>query len=132
MKHVRFPFICGMMALAVVIVGVGLLVNRKDAVIRAPTAVNMSAISDTVATNNVSVSNYMFMPMVITVKAGTTVIWTNTDQAEHSVTVDSGSGPNSSLFGQSQTYTYTFAKAGTYTYHCDVHPQMHGTVTVTD
>jgi plastocyanin len=45
----------------------------------------------------------------------------------------SGSGPelNSPVINQSQTYSHTFAKAGSFPYHCSIHPAMHGTITVT-
>lgn len=92
-----------------------------------------TAESDAVATDKVSIQNFAFSPSVITVKAGTTVTWTNQDEVHHSVTVDSGSdGPNSQLFGKGESYSYTFTKAGTYKYHCMPHPYMHGTVIVTE
>lgn len=84
-----------------------------------------------VATNSVKIHDYAFSPATITVKVGTKVTWTNTDQVDHTVTADSGTGPNSQLFGQGQTYSYTFTKAGTYSYHCMPHPYMNGTVIVT-
>jgi plastocyanin len=85
-----------------------------------------------VATNSVVLTNYAFSPSVITVKVGTKVTWTNKDDVHHTVTADSGTGPASSDFGQGQTYSYTYTKAGTFTYHCVLHPYMHGTVVVTN
>jgi plastocyanin len=132
MKRTRLPFQFILLTLVIVVVGVGLIANRKSSDKSMPAKMNMSAVSTTEATNKVSIRNYMFMPETIKVKVSTTVTWTNDDQVDHSVTINSGSGPSSSLFGKSQTYAYTFTKAGTYTYHCDVHPQMHGTVIVTN
>ncbi len=88
--------------------------------------------SDTVATDKVDIKNYAFSPMSIKVKVGTTVTWTNQDSVHHTVTVDEGEGPKSDSFGKGETYTYKFTKAGTFTYHCEPHPYMHGTVVVTE
>lgn len=97
---------------------------------------SMSGLENTsqsaVSTNSVKIQNYMFNPMVIKVKVGTTVTWTNDDQVHHSITADNASkyAPNSQLIGQGQTYQFKFTKAGTYTFHCMPHPYMHGTVIV--
>ena len=86
--------------------------------------------TEAVATNQVKITDYMFSPQTIKVKVGDTVTWTNNDTVKHTVTIDSGDGPKSDLFGKGQTYTYTFKKAGTFTYHCEPHPYMKGTVIV--
>lgn len=90
--------------------------------------------SGAVAATSVKLVNYAFSPAAIKVKVGDTVTWTNSDQVHHSVTADmtSSSAPNSPLFGEGETYTFKFTKAGTYTYHCMPHPYMHGTVIVTE
>lgn len=83
-------------------------------------------------TNAVAIQNYAFSPEEITVKAGTTVTWTNKDSVAHTVTeTDGQTGPNSGDVNPNGTYTFTFSKAGTYHYHCSIHPEMVGTVTVT-
>ena len=81
-------------------------------------------------TTTITIKNYMFGPQTVTIKKGTTVIWTNTDIAKHTVTADDGSGPTSKFFGQGESYSYTFSKAGIYTYHCEPHPYMTATITV--
>lgn len=93
-----------------------------------------SANPDATATSSVTISNFAFSPANITVKAGTTVTWTNNDDVGHTVTADSASSdaPDSKSFTKGETYSYTFKKAGTYTYHCQPHPYMHGTVVVTE
>lgn len=84
------------------------------------------------ATDAVTIQNYAFSPANITVKAGTTVTWTNKDSVAHTVTETDGQiGPNSGDVTPNATYTFTFAKAGTYHYHCSIHTEMVGTVTVT-
>jgi plastocyanin len=85
------------------------------------------------AVNAVSINNFAFNPQSVTVKKGTTVTWTNQDSSAHTVTANNGSsGPNSDELSNVQTYSFTFNETGTFTYHCTLHPEMTGTVTVTD
>ena len=72
-----------------------------------------------------------YQPDPVTVQAGQSVTWTWEDQGnQHSVSADDSSF-ESCLQGAGSTFTTTFVKAGTYAYHCSIHPQMKGTVTVT-
>jgi plastocyanin len=72
-----------------------------------------------------------YQPNPVTVPASQSVTWTWEDQGnQHSVTADDGSF-ESCLQGAGSTFTTTFAKAGTYAYHCSIHPNMKGSVTVT-
>lgn len=75
--------------------------------------------------------SYLFSPADITVKAGTTVTWTNSDQFTHSVRlVDTGE--TLGILKPGDALSHVFDKPGTYKYDCSFHPQnMHGTVTVT-
>ena len=85
------------------------------------------------ATNKVDIANFAFSPAHITVAKGTTVTWTNHDTTAHTVVeTDGKSGPNSSAVNPGDSYTFTFGEAGTYQYHCSIHPQMTGSVTVTE
>jgi plastocyanin len=86
--------------------------------------------SQTQKTNEVTIQNFAFSPANITVKKGTKVTWTNQDSVGHTVTADSGDGPNSQLLNQGQSYTFTFDTVGTFKYHCQPHPKMTGTVVV--
>lgn len=74
---------------------------------------------------------YLFEPATITVSKGTKVVWTNSSDAPHTVTGDNNSFGSKDIFNENQTYSATFNTAGTFTYHCEVHPYMKGTVTVT-
>lgn len=85
-----------------------------------------------VQTDKVSISNFKFSPAHITVKKGTTVTWTNQDSIPHTVTADSGSGPDSPRMTEGKTYSYTYEKTGSFPYHCDIHEDMKAIVTVTD
>ena len=84
------------------------------------------------AAEKVAIQNFAFTPSSITVKVGTTVTWTNSDSVAHTVTADTSSsdGPASGSLASGDTYSFTFKKAGTYAYHCAVHPHMTGTVIV--
>ncbi len=72
-----------------------------------------------------------FAPATITVVMGVnnTVVWTNADQAIHTVTATDNSF-NSNNMNQGDVFMYTFNTPGTYTYHCIYHSWMIGTVIV--
>jgi plastocyanin len=82
------------------------------------------------ATMQVTIQNFAFSPQTITVTPGTTVIWTNKDSVNHTVTSDTGAWPDSGSLATNQTFSHTFAKAGTYPYHCAIHPSMTARVIV--
>jgi plastocyanin len=78
----------------------------------------------------VQIANFAFNPSTLTVKVGTTVTWTNADSAPHTVTANDGSFASGDL-NQGDSFSFTFTTAGTYAYHCGVHPGMKATITVT-
>jgi amicyanin len=84
-----------------------------------------------VATDSVTITNFAFAPAVITIKAGTTVTWTNKDEEPHTVTFTVLGTRSPNLTGTAVTYSKSFSTPGSYDYHCSIHPFMHGTVVVT-
>lgn len=87
--------------------------------------------SKAVETDTVSIKNFAFSPVNISVKAGTKVTWTNNDSAAHTVTeTDGKTGPSSDNLNNGDSYSFTFTKPGIYHYDCAIHPNMTGTVTV--
>ena len=80
-------------------------------------------------TNEVFIQNMAFNPATITVTAGTTIKWTNKDGYAHTVTSDNNLF-NSGNIGSNGTFSYTFAAAGTYQYHCAIHTSMTAQVIV--
>ena len=79
----------------------------------------------------VEIKGFAFNPASITIKVGETVTWTNNDGATHTVTADnSGDFQSSGNLAQGDTYKVTFDKAGTFPYHCSIHPNMKATITV--
>ena len=83
-----------------------------------------------VAGNAVSIDNFAFAPATLTVPRGSTVTWTNRDEEPHTVVANDGSFHSPGMDSQA-TFSYTFAKAGTFDYVCSIHPYMHATVVVT-
>lgn len=77
----------------------------------------------------VKITTDAFQPADLNVKVGTTVKWTNDDKNPHTVTSDKGDWGSQEL-AQGQTFTATFTKAGTFEYHCKLHPDMKGKITV--
>jgi plastocyanin len=96
-----------------------------------PAPADAPAAQPAVATSAVTVDNFSFMPAAITVKAGTTVTWTNNDEEPHSVVSSEEPMRSPTLAGKANTFSHTFAKPGTYHYNCGIHPFMHGSVQVT-
>jgi plastocyanin len=78
----------------------------------------------------VTLQSFAFSPDAITVPIGTTVTWTNKDSVTHTVTSDSGAFDSRRL-DQGQTFQFTFNTAGTFAYHCNIHPSMTAKVVVT-
>jgi len=70
-----------------------------------------------------------YSPNPVTVAVGGSVTWTNNDTVTHTSTADGGAW-NSGSIGAGGTFTRTFSTAGTFAYHCAIHPGMIGTVTV--
>ena len=77
----------------------------------------------------VQIADFAFAPPSITVAAGSTVIWTNGDSAGHTVTADDGSFTSETI-ANGTTFSQAFPDAGTFAYHCAIHPAMTATVVV--
>ncbi|MGQ0742837.1 MAG: plastocyanin/azurin family copper-binding protein [Acidimicrobiales bacterium] len=82
-------------------------------------------------THSMDIVDFTYGDGTLSVSAGSTVTWTNRDEARHSVTSTTGGELGSPLFRQGETFTHTFASPGTFAYFCEIHPEMKATVTVT-
>ncbi len=80
--------------------------------------------------DSVAIRNFAFAPATVTVKVGTTLTWTNSDQDPHTVTATGGAFRSPTL-ATGGTYRFTFTKPGRYDYLCTIHPFMTATVVVT-
>lgn len=80
---------------------------------------------------SLTVSNFTFAPATITVSAGDIVTIINNDTVAHTVVSDDGTSFSTGNINPGSSATITApTTAGTYTYHCSIHPMMKGTIIV--
>jgi len=77
----------------------------------------------------IAIDNFTFNPQKLTVKAGTTVTWTNKDDIPHAIATASKQFKSKTL-DTDDAYSFTFTTPGSYEYFCSLHPHMTGTVVV--
>jgi plastocyanin len=78
----------------------------------------------------VSIDNFTFTPQTLTVKAGTTVTWTNKDDIPHGIAATNNVFTRSKALDTDDSFSFTFTTPGSYQYFCYVHPHMTGTIVV--
>jgi len=78
----------------------------------------------------VAIDNSNFTPQTLTVKAGTTVTWTNKDTIPHGISALKNAFSRSKVLSTNDSYSFTFTTPGTYAYICFLHPPMTGTIVV--
>jgi plastocyanin len=78
---------------------------------------------------HLKIVNFAFEPSRLIVSPGTRVVWTNEDSDPHTVTADSA-GFSSQALDTGSSYTLVAKRAGSFPYHCTIHPFMHGTLVV--
>lgn len=79
--------------------------------------------------NSITIDDFAYAPSELTVSVGSTVSWTNEQSASHTVTADDGEFDSGTL-AQGDEFSETFGTAGTFAYHCTIHPSMTATITV--
>jgi len=79
--------------------------------------------------NVVVIDNFTFAPPELTVAVGTTVKWVNHDDIPHSV-VDKNKAFRSKALDTNDSFSFTFAGAGSFDYFCGLHPHMVGKIIV--
>jgi plastocyanin len=82
------------------------------------------------AERRIDITGFSF-PANTPVARGDTVVWTNKMRAQHTVTSDKDGEFDSGQLGLNQSWPHTFNEPGAHPYHCENHPDMKGTVTVT-
>lgn len=87
-----------------------------------------TTVPHTPTTIPVSINNFAFNPATVTIHVGDSVIWTNDQGFDHTVTADGGTF--NATIHSGQTFTVTFNSAGEFPYHCNIHTFMHGKVVV--
>jgi LPXTG-motif cell wall-anchored protein len=81
------------------------------------------------ANGSVTIVDFEFQPGSVTIDQGDTVTWTNDGPTAHSATAPDGSF-DTGIFPAGQSRSHTFDQAGTFSYICTPHPNMHGTIVV--
>jgi plastocyanin len=79
--------------------------------------------------SSITIDNFTFGPKELTVAVGTTVKWVNHDDIPHTV-VEKNTTFRSKALDTDDSYSFTFASAGTFDYFCGLHPHMVGKVIV--
>ena len=85
--------------------------------------------ADTPDQTRIVVKDFMFVPVSLTVKAGSTVTWANMDDEPHTVVSDTGLF-RSGAMDTNESFSFRFDKPGTYHFTCSIHPRMVGTIVV--
>ena len=79
----------------------------------------------------VEIVDFAYDPEPARVETGGKVIWQNMDSAPHTATADDGSFDTGTI-EEGKLKSESFKEPGTYTYFCEIHPTMHGTVEVVE
>lgn len=95
---------------------------------KSPTAARVASVAPPKAASDVTIKNFNFGP-AITVAAGSTVTWHNSDGEPHTVVSADGLFRSAAL-DTGETFSFKFTKTGTFKYVCTIHPRMVSTVTV--
>lgn len=92
--------------------------------------------------SDITIENFSFNPADLSVKKGTTVVWTNKDSVKHTVVSASkemgaarapaDSDFKSEALNKGESFEFQFNKAGVYDYICGIHPYMKGRITVVE
>lgn len=106
--------------LAALVAAAPSLASAQDAATPTPTVA---------APATVEIREMRFEPATLTVDAGTTVTWMNDDKSPHTVT-DRGRVFRSAALDTKDTFSFTFATPGEFTYFCTLHPMMVGKIVV--
>jgi len=96
----------------------------------APAAAADRPVAHAAAGATVAIRDFSFGPATIAVHVGDTVTWSNAGPTPHTATANDGSFDTGTLKA-GQSGSHTFASAGTFVYHCTLHPFMRATVQVT-
>jgi plastocyanin len=119
----------------VALVGLGLAGcssgSSKKATVSAPTGATTAPATAGTAGTSMTIAGFKYDPSPLTVAPGTTIPVKNTDGPEHTVTSDAAGLFKADDIKNGMTVSFTApTKPGTYTYHCEYHSYMHGTLIV--
>ena len=102
------------------------------AVLLALALLSLAALPAQAASQAVNITGFAFSPATVNVSVGDTVTWTNNEPGAvpHTASSDTAGVFDSGNLGTGQSFSRTFTQAGTFAYHCNVHPGMTGSVIV--
>jgi plastocyanin len=118
----RFRFTIGLAALAAV---AGLAAGCGSSSPSAPTVT-----ADVTITMVGDRGNQSFSPNPTTMRVGQTVAWKNGDSTTHDATSDVTRFGTGTVSAGATSAPVTMSTAGTFAYHCTIHPGMVGTLVV--
>jgi plastocyanin len=78
----------------------------------------------------ITISNFKFSPGTLRVQDGARIKVANDDSAPHTVTADDGHSFDSGTVDSGASTSFGAPAAGTYSYHCRIHPFMKGKLVV--
>lgn len=85
-----------------------------------PTTMNVTIVAN---------GSFAFSPQTLTISVGATIVWKNDTTAPHTVTSDTGVF-DSGTIAPGGTFSFKFTQAGTFAYHCNIHPFMTASIIV--
>jgi plastocyanin len=94
-----------------------------------PTPSPSASVAASIVSGSSTLTTTAYAPNPIAVSVGGAVTWTNNDRTTHTSTADGGAW-SSGAIAPGATFSMTFPSAGTFAYHCAIHPGMVGTVMV--
>jgi plastocyanin len=115
--------------LLIVAIGVSLIVSACGSDSSSPTAPTSAAADVTVTIQADNASN-SYAPNPVSMRVGQTIAWRNADSIIHTATQDSGGFNTGSVAAGATSGATMMNTAGTFAYHCTLHPGMVGTITV--
>lgn len=81
--------------------------------------------------SKVTIEGFQFKPASLTVKVGSSVVFTNKDSAPHTVTPAKGATfTGTGRINSNESKTVVFNQVGSQPYFCELHPSMKGTINV--
>ena len=104
--------------------------SDEKAATKASTATSSAAPASAPAGTRVTIRDFKYAPPSISATVGGKLTFANADNAEHTATADTKSAFDTGAITHGRSKAITLTKAGSFPYHCDFHPFMHGTVIV--
>jgi len=89
-----------------------------------------AAAGEKTSAKEITIDNFSFAPQSLSVSVGTEVTWVNHDDIPHTVVSEDLTTFRSRALDTDEKFSFTFSKAGTYTYFCSIHPKMTAKVVV--